>query len=139
VFPLPLKTVYIVAGAALFLAMLAAGYEKARADRWQSRGQAAESRLAELVEANQGQAKTIGTLERAVEKWKALATPARPELGPQADADRKRLEAELAAAYRMAREKDNGKPDCAALLAVDFGRACPSIAGGLRERAEGRR
>jgi hypothetical protein len=139
VFPLPLRTVYIVAGAALFLAMLAAGYEKARADRWQLRGEAAESRVVELADANQGQVTTIAALERAVEKWKALATPARPELGPQADADRRRLEAELAAAYRKARELDNGKADCAALLAQDLGRACPFIAGGLRERAEGRR
>lgn len=77
-------------------------------------------------------------LRRALDEWKALATPAADvkRAADRATAAADRIAARSAALTRD-EEADRANPDCAALLAVDLARACPAHARSVRERARG--
>ena len=106
----------------------------ARVERDQARAS-----LATALHANETNQVTISKLEDALKHWVALATPSGESVaaGAQAEADRAELLKTREKLDRLAREKDNAKPDCDALRAIDFQRLCPARAQRLRERAAG--
>lgn len=124
----------------LAVALLAAigfgKYEASRAGELEIERNDARNQVQVLASTNAGNQTAIAALQGAVEKWQKLAQPSVDMMAAaeRAAAAAKDLEARSRAL--ATREKaDHAKPDCAALLALDIGGACPAIADGVRSRA----
>ena len=104
---------------------------RAERDQWK---QAATSAL----DANTTNQDTIKTLRKSVDDWRKLAVPDDPSLAARVEKFRTENETLRRENDALARKADHDLPDCRQLLAIDFGRACPATARGLRDRAEGR-
>jgi hypothetical protein len=98
----------------------------------------ANAAIAECRGANSSNQETIDSLKEANEAWASTCGKVREAVkiaGEEADKFRTELRQLRRTRDDEARRKDYANPECAELLATDFGAVCPAIAEGLRERA----
>lgn len=79
----------------------------------------------------------IKSLEQALGQWQALITPSADVTAAAKRAGQAASTIEAAAKRLHTNEVvDHALPECAALLSADIGAVCPSVASGVRERAD---